>query len=85
MDRELEDLRTEALSFKLTNEEYRKTFKQKNNGLTELKRELDSLKSAHTGRVKELEFNLAQITKRADHLSVDNKNLLEKYAELQVA
>lgn len=85
MDRELEDLRTEALSFKLTNEEYRKTLKQKNNCLTELKRELDSLKSAHTGRVKELEFNLAQITKRADHLSVDNKNLLEKYAELQVA
>ena len=85
LDRELEDIRSEVLSLKLTNEEYRKTLKQKNSALTDLKRELESLKTVNAGRVKELEFNLASINKRSDHLAAENKTLLEKYAELQIA
>jgi hypothetical protein len=74
-----------VLSLKLTNEEYRKTLKQKNSALTDLKRELESLKTVNAGRVKELEFNLASINKRSDYLAAENKTLLEKYAELQIA
>ncbi len=73
------------LSLKLTNEEYRKTLKQKNSVLTDLKRELESLKTLNASRVKELEFNLASINKRSDHLGAENKTLSEKYAELQIA
>lgn len=73
------------LSLKLTNEEYRKNLKQKNSVLTDLKREIESLKTLNASRVKELEFNLASINKRSDHLGAENKTLSEKYAELQIA
>lgn len=56
VEKELEDARAEVLSFKMTNEEYRKTLKTKNSSLTDIKRELDLLKSANSGRLKELEF-----------------------------
>jgi hypothetical protein len=74
-----------VLSLKLTNEEYRKTLKHKNSALTDLKRELESLKTVNAGRVKELEFNLSSINKRSDYLAAENKTLLEKYAEIQIA
>jgi type II secretory pathway component PulF len=56
VEKELEDARAEVLSFKMTNEEYRKTLKTKNSSLTDIKRELDLLNSANSGRLKELEF-----------------------------
>ena len=42
----------------MTNEEYRKTLKVKNSGLSELKRELENLKALHSSKQKELEFSL---------------------------
>ena len=40
-ERDLEETRAEAISLKLTNEEYRKTLKAKVSAISELKRELD--------------------------------------------
>jgi hypothetical protein len=66
----------------MTNEEYRKTLKQKNSAISELKRELDSTKTAHAAKIKELDFSLAQATKKAEQVTAENKSLLEKFTEM---
>jgi len=84
-EHELEDAQTELLSLRMTNEEYRQTLKAKNSAISEAKRELDANKATNAAKVKELEFNLAAANKRVELLTAENKELLEKVAQLQIA
>lgn len=84
-EHELEDAQTELLSLRMTNEEYRQTLKAKNSAISEAKRELDANKATNAAKVKELEFNLAAANKRVELLTAENKELLEKVAQMQIA
>jgi len=84
-EHELEDVQTELLSLRMTNEEYRQTLKAKNSAISEAKRELDANKATSAAKVKELEFNLAAANKRVELLTAENKELLEKVAQMQIA
>ena len=59
MEKELEETRSESISLKLTHEEYRKLLKAKVSAITELKREIESIKGQQLLKVKELEYGLA--------------------------
>lgn len=81
----MEDAQAEVLSLRMTNEEYRQTLKSKNTSISDLKRELDNIKASNLAKMKEFEFNLAAAKKRVEALTAENKDLLEKVAQMQIA
>ena len=69
---------------RLTHEEYRKLLKSKVSLLTECNNKLESLKSATSTKIRELEYALTQATKTKETVAAENRQLYERVCLMQV-